>query len=186
MDIRRTLLAAACVACALPASAEVTYDYLDIGYLDSDIGISGDGFGLRGSVGISESFFMFGQYGDADYDAGFFDLGVTELRLGAGWHTPVNDSVDFVAALNWERTEVSTPFGDGSDNGYGVKLGLRGALSDALELNGHLRYVDYGQGANDTLLGVGIVYSFNERVGLVFDVEQGDSDLIGIGLRVGF
>jgi hypothetical protein len=187
MQTRNLGLALALATLSVPALASdgPSYSYADLGYVDSDIGISGDGFQLRGSYAVNDAFFLFGQYSDTSYD-NFFDLGVGELRLGFGWHTPMSDRADFVAALNFERVDIDTSVGSADDTGFGLKLGVRGKLSDALEVNTHVRHANYGQGASDTLFGIGGAFALNDRFSVVLEIEQGDSDTLMLGARWGF
>ena len=64
MKIGTTVLGATMLALAsLGASAadNVSYSYIDLNYVNTDLerGPSGDGFGVRGSVGFAGNFFVF-------------------------------------------------------------------------------------------------------------------------------
>jgi hypothetical protein len=192
MKITRNLLVAALAAVATPALADgLDYTYLEGRYSSLDVdGEDGDGFGIRGSYAINDNLYILGQYGSADFD--FLNTEATELRVGGGFHMPVQDGVDFVAELNWERTDVELdnpfpPFGriEGDDNGVALSGGLRGMVTDKFELNGKVRYIDYGD-VDDTVLGLGAKYGINDRWSVVGEYETGDTDAITLGVRLTF
>lgn len=186
----RPLVAAMLAAAATPALAEgPSYKYLEIDFLSTDIGVSGDGLSLRGSFPVSEPIYLFASYSTTGFANAVFGLDVdaTELRLGAGWRREIVAGTDFIAELNLERTDVEVQtLGSAADNGYGLGLGVRSMLTSAVELNGKLRRVDYGNGANDTLLGAGVVWSVKDTMAVTFGYETGDTDTLNLGLRFGF
>ena len=48
---------------------DMSYSYVDLGYVETDIDDcpSADGFGVRGSVGFAENWFVFGEYTSQDF-----------------------------------------------------------------------------------------------------------------------
>ena len=52
---------------ATSAAEGVSYSYIDLNYVNTDLenGPSGDGFGTRGSVGFGGNFFVFAEYSTA-------------------------------------------------------------------------------------------------------------------------
>ena len=78
-------------------------------------------------------------------------------------------------------------FGSVDDDGYGVSVGIRGLLSDNVELNGSIAYSDLGDGADGTAFGAGALYSFTENFALGFDVSVDDDvTMYGVGARFYF
>lgn len=187
----RLLAAAMLTIVATPVlAADLSYDNIEVRYSSLDIGSDGDGFDVRGSYRVHENIYLFGQYAQSNFDV--LDINSDVLVLGAGYRLPVRSNVDFVAELNLERNDIDflNPVGpgrlSGSDNGFGLSGGLRGMIREDLELSGKLRYLSYGNGANDFLVGIGAAYAFNARVGLIGGYEAGDVDALSIGLRINF
>ena len=126
-----------------------------------DVDVDGDGFGVAGSAALTEHFHLFGGYSTADMGSG---VDVNQLEAGVGYNHPVSDTVDVVLSLAYLSAEVDLP-GPLSidDSGYGLGVGLRGMLTPALEVNGELQFVDFGDGGDDTGFGAGFLYNFTEQ-----------------------
>lgn len=126
-----------------------------------DVDVDGDGFGVAGSAALTEHFHLFGGYSTADMGSG---VDVNQLEAGVGYNHPVSDTVDVVLSLAYLSAEIDLP-GPGSidDSGYGLGVGLRGMLTPALEVNGELQFVDFGDGGDDTGFGAGFLYNFTEQ-----------------------
>lgn len=102
--------------------------------------VDGDGFAIGGSFEGGESWHVFGGYGSTNFD---FGVDLNELVIGAGYHTAISDTVDFVGELAYVSVEVEVPAGfTVDDDGIGVSIGLRGMMSDVVELSGSINYVD--------------------------------------------
>ena len=164
----RSVLFAALIAFSASASAEgFDYNYLSLSYEQIDIddgtfNADGDGFGISGSFEISDSFFLFAGYSMGELES---VLDVDQLSAGVGWHTPVGDRLDFVAGLSYERIELSASgLGSADEDGYGAEIGLRYQATDAVELNGGINYVDYGNDGDDTGFGVGALIGVTDNI----------------------
>ena len=76
MKLARTMLGSLLLAVAPLASmaADMSYSYVDAGYVETDIenGPTADGFALRGSVGFGGNWLAFAEY--ADQSVGGADL----------------------------------------------------------------------------------------------------------------
>lgn len=142
------------------------YNYLDLSYgiLDfDDIDVDGDGFGLGGSFAINPDFHVFAGYQAAGLD---FGVDVSSFAAGIGYNTELSPTVDAIARLSYQYTDIDAPgFSSVDDSGFGFGVGLRFAASDVLELNAGLDYVDFGDGGDDTGFSLGAFYSFTD----VFD-----------------
>ena len=125
-----------------------------------DVDVDGDGFGIAGSVEVSEHFHLFGGYTTGDFD---FGVDSTDLSAGLGYNAPISETVDLVASIAYVSTEVDIPgFGSVDDNGYGLGLGLRGMATPAVELNGGISFVDLGDSGDDTSFAAGFLYHFSD------------------------
>lgn len=180
------------LAFSAAANAEgPSYSYIEAGYQEVDldagggINADGDGYGVAGSVAVSDNWFIFASYSDFDLES-VIDL--SSLSAGAGYHSAISGRTDWFAALSYETAEVSAPgFGSFDDNGYGVTLGLRSMVSESLELYGNVGYVDLGDGADGTAFGAGLWYTVagNFALGLGASFDD-DVTVYGAGFRLYF
>jgi hypothetical protein len=164
------------------AAEGLSYNYVQAGYAKADlVGVNLSGFSLGGSVAIGENFLGFANYGDMSKSGGHFK----PFSAGVGFHTALGTSVDFVSGVSFESVKIS---GLSSESGWGANVGLRG-LVGMVELNGGLKYVSFGDGANDWVFNVGGRYNFTESLSAGADFSKYDDlDLTvwGINLRYSF
>ena len=189
----RSILVTALIAFSASAGAlGFDYNYFSVGYQrlnldDGFIDVDGDGFGVDGSFAINENFFIFGSYGMGEFEEQGITVDVDTLSAGIGWHTPLTDKVDFVTGLSYEYVDVgASGFGSVDENGYGLGVGLRFQASEAIELNGGINYIDYGDG-DDTGFGVGLLYGVSENVDIGVSADWAeDSSAYGLNGRFYF
>ena len=187
----RYIAALSALAFAAPAFADgPSYSYIEGNYerveFDDDFtsDVDGDGFGIGGSFAINHQWHLFGNYSTADLD---FGVDLDQLQLGGGFHTPLNDNVDFVAEFSYVRVDASTNFGSADDDGFGLSLGVRGLAADRLELAGWVDYVDLDDSGDDTSIRGEAWYNFTQNFALGFTASAGDDvTQYGIGGRVYF
>ncbi|MDH3988260.1 MAG: porin family protein, partial [Gammaproteobacteria bacterium] len=187
------VLFTALLAFSASASAQgFDYNYFSVGYQrlnldDGFIDVDGDGIGLSGSFELNESFFIFAGYAMGEFKEQGITVDVDSLNAGIGWHTPLSETLDFVAGLSYEYVEVgASGFGSEDENGYGLGVGLRYQASDAIELNAGINYVDLGDG-DDTGFGVAMLYGVSESVDIGLSADWGDdSSAYGISGRFYF
>ncbi len=174
--------------CAAPALAdEFSYSYINLGYqaVEIDLGggfdVDGDGFAIGGSFEGGESWHIFGGYGSTSFD---FGVDLNEFAIGGGYHTPISDKVDFVGELAYVTVEVEVPGGFSTDDdGIGVSIGLRGMMSDVVELSGSINYVDLG-GGGETSFGANAWFNMGPAFALGISAGFGDDvTAYGVGVR---
>lgn len=176
----RSVLFTALLALSFAASAdEFDYNYLNVGYQrmtldDGSFDVDGDGFGIGGSFEITESFFLSASYGMAEFEEQGVTVDFDTWSAGLGWHTPLSDTIDFVSTLSYERVEASALGFSADDDGFGLGVGLRFAASEAVEINGGIDYVDFGDGGDDTTFGLGMLYGLTDNIDLGLNGEWGD------------
>ncbi len=181
----KKLLGIVLVLFAAPVfAADLNYNYGQAGYQRIDFdGVSEefDGYGIGGSFAIGDNWFIDASYGTVDVGAG---VDLDTISAGFGYHVGISDNVDFYGSLSWVRADVSG-FISGSEDGYGATIGLRGMLSDSVELTGSVSYVDLGDGADDTTVGAGLLYNFTDNfaVGIFIDADD-DATAYGGGVRL--
>lgn len=176
------LLAAAPIA----AQAEdMNYSYVEAGYAETNLdgGPTGDGFGLRGSIGFAENFFAFADYLDQDFSGVDIDL----FSVGLGGHLEIAESVDLVGRFGYLRAEGSAGGFSADDDGYLVSAGVRARPAQQFELEGNVIYRDLGNGADDTAVAVGGRYYFTDMFAVGAEYEMSDdADTIFAGIRLSF
>lgn len=157
-------------------ASDVSYDQLRLNYVSSEldagpVDVDGDGLELYGSFSFMESFFAFGSYSDLDLD---FGLDASMLELGGGYHRPITGMLDFVGSIGYVRQDLDTPFGDADDDGISLSGGVRGRMTDAIEVKAALNYFVMDEGDNDTQVEFGGDYFFTERFALGAGLCLGD------------
>ncbi len=138
------------------------------------------------------------SYAEADGD-------LTDLRLGVGYNTMLAPKVGAFAQVFWDSRDLdfasaqfmgeNRDFGT-DDNGIGAAVGLRGKVTDKLELNGRVTYTPDGDlnmlaetqssvFSDDTLLAFGGTYNFTQAFSMSAEVEgDGDVQAYWIGARL--
>lgn len=149
MKFGKVMLGSLLLAAApLAAHAEgMSYSYVEADYVDVDIdnAPSGDGFGVRGSVGFADNWFVFADYLDASVNV----VDIETIAVGLGGHFEVASNVDAVGRIGYTETDLSAGPVNVSDDGYTLSLGLRGQMSQ-FEAEGHLVYTDLSDGGDET------------------------------------
>jgi hypothetical protein len=178
------LLAAAPLAAM---ADDMSYSYVDAAYVQTDIdgvGPSADGFGLSGSFGFAENWFVSAGYSSQSVQG----IDIEGISVGLGGHYAFTPSLDLVGGVGY--TEVNLDAGGGlnaDDNGYFVGLGLRGRVGDAVELEGGVNYTDLSDAGDDTAFFVGGRFHFNKTWALGAEYQDGsDSSSILAYVRASF
>jgi hypothetical protein len=192
----RTLLAGVLLLPAFGYAGNLSYNHVEVAYGESelDVGglnqeIDGDGFSLSGSLAVSPNWHVFADFTSADFD---FNVETTSYRVGGGYNYPISDTADVIARLSYVNVEaeVETPFGtfDADEDGFGVGLGMRGAMTSDFELEGALEYVDLGgDDSGDTSVIGEARYFFTPMFAVGAGVEVGDDvTTYGISARLNF
>ena len=174
----------------LPAAAFADgfdYTYVEAGIVNTEIDIGpfnvdGDGFGVNGSLALTDNLHFIGGYSDQDYD---FGVDGSVLNVGAGFNTALNSDLDFVAHLSYYDVEASSAFASADDNGLGIGAGIRGRLSPKVELDAGLTYLDLDD--SDTVLNARVRYYFSDSFAIAGGLSDDDSGLSwSIGVRAEF
>lgn len=184
-----TALTGSLLLAALPFATQaetLSYSYVDLGYneVDLDNGPTGDGFGLRGSVGISENFFVFADYSSFDFDGG---VDIDLYSVGLGGKLSVSDDIDLVGRVGYTEADASAGGFSVDDSGYLVGGGVRMQVADGFEIEAGVNYSDFGNGGDETAVAVGGRYFFtrNFAIGAEYQVSD-DADQFFAGVRFTF
>jgi len=189
----RKLLGVALVLALSPAFAgDLSYNYIELGLqkaeLDDDLAgfdFDGDGYGIRGAFELNENWFIPVSYGTLDFD---FGVDLDQLSAGIGYHDDLSNGTDFFVTLSYLRAEVSASgFTPVEEDGFEATLGVRGMLTESVELTGSIGYADLGDGADGTTINAGALYSFSENFALGLEVDfDEDVTIYGVGARFYF
>lgn len=165
---KKTLLVSGLVAAvAAPAFAAqqtsgvrdngFSYSYGQLAYdqWDWDNDVDVDVLTGEGAYALDEHLFLRGGLSFYDGDLGLGDLDGKQLYGGIGFHTPLQDKLDFVGSADLiyddREYEVRTciPFfgcvradSDDDELGFELRGGVRAAAGDKVELEGGLSYYD--------------------------------------------
>ena len=183
MKFAKVVLGSLMLAVApLAAMAEdMSYSYVDLAYVDQDldgVSSSADGFGLRGSVGFAENWLAFAEYTSTSVQG--VDIELTAVGLGG--HYGITDQLDLVGRVGY--FEISLDAGGGlnaDDDGYLLDLGLRGQVTEGVELEGGARYTDLSDGGDDTALFIGGRFHFNKTWAVGAEYQSGDDISTSLG-----
>lgn len=192
----KTLLASALLLPAFGYAGDLSYNYVEATYGETEIdvgdgfgSVDGDGFGIGGSLAVAPNWHVFADFTSADFD---FNVESTSYRVGAGFNYPISETADLIARLSYVNVEVEvdTPFGtfDADEDGFGVGAGVRGKVADAFELEGAIEYVDLGgDSSGDTTFIAEGRYFFTPMFAVGAGVEVGDDvTTYGISARLNF
>jgi hypothetical protein len=164
----------------------LSYSYIQASYVDVDIdGENGDGFGVAGGVEIGDQWHVFADYTTASFDPGFgsdIDLDIT--TAGLGYHHSVSNATDVFAELGFAKVDVQSI---GDDSGLLARVGVRHAVSDALELYGSVGNLDFDDFDYGTEFAAGLWYTVSGNLALGLDARFSDNvDRIGASIRLYF
>ena len=167
--------------------AQMNYTGVELNFVDVDLGdvdVNGDGFEVVGSYAFSDRFFVFGEYGDQD-----FDLGVNgkSFEVGGGYTHGLLDDIDFVGTVSYVDAEVNVGPFSADDNGFALGAGIRSKVARAFEIDAGLRYVDLDESGSDTSLVLGGRWYFRDRLALSAGTDlNDDADAFRLGFRAEF
>ena len=175
MKFARVMLGSLMLAVTpLAAMAEdMSYSYVDLAYVDQDfegVGPSADGFGLRGSVGFAENWLAFAEYSSTSVQG----VDIEQIAVGLGGHYALTEQLDLVGRVGYFEVSLDAGALNADDDGYLLDLGLRGQVTEGVELEGGARYTDLSDGGNDTALFVGGRFHFNKTWAVGAEYQSGD------------
>ena len=160
---RSFVLFALLVAPGFVLADDFSYTYLQVTYGTVDIdnvSVDGDGLGLSGSYGITDSLNIVAGYQTADFDS---IADADEWSIGLGVHTPITDTLDVVAAVSYVDVSIDAlgiPIAE--DDGFGLGVGIRANLTSKVEVNAGISYVDLSDSGDDVGFGGGVLYNFTD------------------------
>lgn len=183
------------VAAALitgPALADgFSYNNIEARFISTEIedaepgvDLEGDGFAIAGSVEFGPTIHGFGTLSGTEYED---TIDVGSLTAGLGFNHSLAPALDLVTGLSYERLKVEVDDSRVIEEGFGLHAGLRGRVGDKVELTAGLKYIDYGDGLDDTTIMAGGRYYFSRNFALGLDYsENDDGDTWALAFRYDF
>ncbi|MFZ2507768.1 MAG: outer membrane beta-barrel protein [Steroidobacteraceae bacterium] len=171
----------------LAQAEDMSYRYIQIGYLETDIdgfGENADGFGTRGSIGFAENFFVFTEVSKQE----LLNVDLDQYAVGLGGHYGLSDSVDLVGRIGWAKIELDAGGGlNADDDGYLAGVGIRAQAGEHVQLEAGAVYYDYGGGADETGVELAGRYHFNHKWAVGFEYQSiSDFSTIMAAVRYSF
>lgn len=200
--MRKSLAVSAIAALALSGplmAADFSYNTIELGlYSESiddpggDEGLDGSGMSLSGSWAFSPGVFGFASLGGTEYEYRHLvdeDFRTGQFQLGLGFNVPLNEQLDLVTGVSLQRLRLEDEFQNAlNEDGYGLKVGLRGLVGSRFEWTAGMNYVDFGRGIDDTSWIAGFRYHFTRSFAMGVDIGSTDKDQANalIGFRWDF
>ncbi len=198
----KSLLALAVLANAgIAAASDLSYNFVQGSYQQTEIDVDGfsldlDGFGVTGSAELGDMFFISASFdatsGDETLMDTRFDVDSDTTTLGLGFHSAINDKLDFVAGFAKSSADISVAvdgFGefDGDADAYLYSVGLRGMAAESVELFANAIYVDADEGESDTAFNIGGQYYLTPALSIGMALQSADeSDTTSLFARFSF
>ena len=176
----------------------LSYTYVELGAARFDVDDFDDEvdiYYLRGSLGLFELFYVFGEYQNQELD--FEDTRTDQIQLGVGAHFGASPKLDLYAEVGWLYSDIESDLDDldESDNGYEVMVGARWMVlpwdRGGLELNGGVGYIDLDnrlasdETASQWEIGARAHFLQFLSVGLTYSMLEDDDQVLG-GVRFSF
>lgn len=183
-----TLVCAALAPAAVFAEP-VRYDYAELAFAaDGDL----RGASLRGSVDFGEAgesgLYLHGTAFSLSGEEGRVDLDRRVIDAGLGYRHAIGDFWAVEGELAWrddQRKRNGMDLGDAG--GARLSIGVRGSVSERVELRAMAGAFDAGDRGTETVGEVGLHVYATTRVGFTTDVQFGDGgEVLRIGVRVRF
>jgi hypothetical protein len=168
-------------------AADFSYNTLELGLYgesiddpNGDEGIDGSGMTISGSWAFTPGVFGFASLGGTDYEYRNYDdrdFSLGKLEVGVGFNVPLSSQVDLVSGVSLQRLRLEDDFNYTlNESGYGLNVGLRGLAGNRFEWTAGLKYVDLGEGQDDTSWTAGFRYHFTRLFSLGLDIGSTDKD----------
>ena len=176
------------------SAAELSYNYVEVGYSSTELSISGfsdtaDGYAIKGSMAFGDKFHgAIGMHKDSiDGD----DLAPWEIT--GGYRHSFSEGTDFVGELSYIGFNSRILGENFHNDGYRAAVGVRSAIGDRVELGAKLTWTDVEE--MDDVVGVNVngQIKFNETWGVYGQYHFNEYNFIGldadnwqVGVRASF
>lgn len=176
ISVLGSALALALSASVMAKTPAPNFDFVEVGYIQLDIddstGIDLDGYTIEASKSFANDFFISGNYYSVGDSPGGFDFDFEGMELNLGYQYGMTKSTSLYGSLDYYDLTVTGPFFNGngivsretSDDRFGVTAGVRSFLTDNIELDAAVSYIDADD--SEINLTVGAQYYINKNFSL--------------------
>ena len=182
-------IAAASIAASSQALADhPSFNFVDLGYIKADVSpVNADGIGIGASFEIDDTLFWEVGYADISTDGNNFfnSADIETYNIGIGARTALNAKTSLYGVASLVRGEGSSGSSNASDTGYGLEAGVRGYVSESIELEGGVTFVDIFDDS-DTTAHVEGIFHINESFALTAGSTLESDNIYSIGARFHF
>lgn len=184
---------------------DFSYKYLEAGYLKyNDVeDIVDSAFDIKASQPINDKVYVILNYSKINFKPvnikGIsMDMGISEAEIGLGYHTPIIDKTDLTVGASALVVKKEGTVNKGSlaiagsesELGFGLELGTRHHITDAIEANFKATYKNIFNAkttADEFGVTLGGRYHINDSlsagISLSTSTEDGDPEIITSSLR---
>ncbi|MCW8870131.1 MAG: hypothetical protein OQK49_05450 [Proteobacteria bacterium] len=182
--MKKKLILIACLAFSINAQAgdDINYNYFELGYdyLDLNNGENTDGYYLKGSFDLTDSFYMGAYLNHLEAR----NLDSKRYGLMLGFHAGISTNTDFYSNLKLGQLDLRV------DNSfiYGAEIGTRTAFSPSFELITAAGYSQVDK-ANDGFFEASAegLFKFDESKAVNLGLKSIDGDFgANLGFRYSF
>jgi hypothetical protein len=163
-------IAALGMSSAALAAQGVDYTFVEGGYTYGEQAgglMDGNGYRIAASLELPANLIVAASYRHMNY-SGLPDMKATSAGLGYKW--VLGDSFDIISSISYERNEL---FGN-HETGLGLQLGMRGRVTDKVQLSASLGYVDADFPRHSFAVSAGARrYFSNPALSVALDVYKG-------------
>ncbi len=202
MKVKSLLALAVLANTGIAAASDLSYNFVQGSYQQTEVDLGDginldlDGYGVTGSAELGDMFFITASFEDSSGDESLmgtqFDVDSEATTIGFGFHSAINDKLDFVAGVAKTSADISVAvdgFGEFSDDtdAYLYSVGLRGMAAESVELFASATYVDADEGETDTSFSIGGQYYLTQAFSLGLALQSADdSDTTALFARFSF
>ena len=182
--------------------------FTDNGTFELETDSDGGGF-IGGAWQFGESMHLFAEYSSAGQeleisdgiDTGEGDFDVVRWRIGIGYAYPYSPTTSIYGRLSFDSIDIKDVGVAGfnldaaaDDDGIGGEVGMIWAATEAIRLQGHLRYTSVGEVVtegsdtfdSDILIGLNGRWNFRPDIALITGYEFGKITTWNLGVRFAF
>jgi hypothetical protein len=161
------------------AADGVSHSFVEAGYGYRELGggalTDGHGFRIAASYELPANLIVDASFDRNKYDGG--DAKVSELSAGLKYKLPLTGNADLLLGASYERLDYNFT-GDEFD-GFNLNLGARARLTDKLQAEASVKYVDAEEVPSSFAVSLGGRYHFTPAFSAGIDVVKQDVLMYG-------
>ena len=176
-----------------PAADSLNYRYTDVTYEAGDFD---DGFGdvdfdvisVSGSYAINDKLAVTAGIFDGEIETGDFVVNDTDVKgasFGLTPHYPLSDKTDVLMPLAIQWVDQDDNVTDDDDLGFSIGAGVRSLLTDLIEVEAAVTYVDVQE--SDTVVSGSVRFHATDTLSIAVGGNHADdADTYSVSGRIAF